>query len=454
MEKEEIEQRFGKLKLTETDKGKVARVEDEELATTNRNLENSLVCKVFTEKTVSLDGIKTTIPKIWNLVGQIRIEKVGKNRFVCHFNSQKEKKRVIEGSPWVYDKSLMLFEDVKGVSKIEELEFRYASMWVHFHNLPMVCFSREWARVLGNIVGEYEKADLEDDGRKHEKTLRVKVKIDILQPLVRGALLQVGSKAEESWSGITYEKLPDFCYICGRLGHVLKNCSEEEDDSTDDSQYGPWMREDNFTPNKPKGQAEGGKNNQNSPDQNKGKTSLMEQDIVGVADEEGERAARSQVGRSEVSITVPAESQEKSPNPEKKEPLLHSKEGQTSRSEKDKDRYDKREPAALSEYGAHDRKEVAVGISIDDETKERCEGKVIKKVPPKETKKMKNQALIRVHEEDRSTTTYEGTPETGGSEGKGKQKGPGYARKSEQNNEGGEILEEKGSKRSNRGKGL
>lgn len=32
--------------------------------------------------------------------------------------------------------------------------------------------------------------------------------------------------ADERWIPITYEKLPIFCYGCGKLDQVLKDCEE------------------------------------------------------------------------------------------------------------------------------------------------------------------------------------------------------------------------------------
>lgn len=78
MEEDNIENQLGRLKLSKKEKGKVAKVEDEELIEKDKNLVNSLACKIWTEKNVNVDGFKTTIPNIWNLVGQIRIDKAGK----------------------------------------------------------------------------------------------------------------------------------------------------------------------------------------------------------------------------------------------------------------------------------------------------------------------------------------------------------------------------------------
>lgn len=48
--------------------------------------------------------------------------------------------------------------------------------------------------------------------------------IDIRKPLMRGIMVKVGNAEKDKWCPFAYEFLPDFCYTCGRIGHVDKQC--------------------------------------------------------------------------------------------------------------------------------------------------------------------------------------------------------------------------------------
>ena len=54
------------------------------------------------------------------------------------------------------------------------------------------------------------------------KFMRVKVRLDISKPLKRWLRLKLGKLEEVIMVGLKYERLPDFCYAYGRIGHGIK----------------------------------------------------------------------------------------------------------------------------------------------------------------------------------------------------------------------------------------
>lgn len=165
----------------------------------------------------------------------------------------------MESGPWFFDKALILFEDLKGYKSISNLDFKYASFWIHFNNLPLVGFTRKIVGVLGNMVGEFEKVDPEEEERWWNKTLWMRVKMDISKPLRRLVNVKVRSMAEVSKIPITYENLGDFCYGYGLIRHLLKDCETHRGTLEKDLQYSSVLHFNGSIQNGGKGGSKAGK---------------------------------------------------------------------------------------------------------------------------------------------------------------------------------------------------
>ncbi|XVE96260.1 hypothetical protein REPUB_Repub02eG0205700 [Reevesia pubescens] len=70
--------------------------------------------------------------------------------------------------------------------------------------------------------------------------LRMKVIIKVKEPLKISFNLKRMDKSTIDIS-FKYDKLPDFCCHCGRLGHVARDCCNRHDDIKK-SIFGPWLR--------------------------------------------------------------------------------------------------------------------------------------------------------------------------------------------------------------------
>lgn len=90
-------------------------------------------------------------------------------------------------------------------------------------------------------MGTFERVDLDKEEHEVGDYLWVRVRIDIQKPLRRGAMMKIGSNSEEEWVDVRFEKFPDFCFGCGQIGHLTRECDDLEAISKDKLQYGAWL---------------------------------------------------------------------------------------------------------------------------------------------------------------------------------------------------------------------
>ncbi|KAL5851560.1 hypothetical protein ACOSQ3_006678 [Xanthoceras sorbifolium] len=221
MDPEEIARRCVNLSLSE---GRVPAVKiDPNLQVRGvRELKMSLVGKIVTNKEVHRESFKAAITSIWKPRKGILIESLGNNIFIFIFRCLWDRKRIFEGGHWSFDKCLLVLKEANGVGKLSDLNFDSTPFWVQMFNLPLACMSREIGVVLGSSLGEVKEVDMDANGNCWGRCLRVRILMDISKPLQRGLKALLGDDGEEISVLLCYERLPNFCYYCGRVGHLLR----------------------------------------------------------------------------------------------------------------------------------------------------------------------------------------------------------------------------------------
>ncbi|GAA0162495.1 hypothetical protein LIER_18576 [Lithospermum erythrorhizon] len=117
--------------------------------------------------------------------------------------------------------------------------------WVQIWNVPHRYLTRTTAENLGNRLGNVTKVDIDMEGHIRGSFLRVRIRLNVERPLKRLIKSVMGGK--EVTLQLTYERLPNFCYACGKLEHVIRECELVADgfvDMEDENalQYGSWLR--------------------------------------------------------------------------------------------------------------------------------------------------------------------------------------------------------------------
>ncbi|CAO2821180.1 unnamed protein product [Amaranthus hypochondriacus] len=210
----EMEEMWKNLSLTEDENVGITFDDIEEENDDNDNQYMwCLIGKLFTNRSYSIPHMKSTLDGLWRPKRGVMFEEIVDNMFRIQFFHEFDYKKVIEGDPWTFKKHLFAMKELMGGEQPSQLRLDVAYIWVHVHDIPFNMRSIA-------LFKEFVKADEKDYG----EYIRLRVGINLDKPLLRGTWLP--RKNDKAWVKFKYEKLPNYCYVCGYLGHVEDECDK------------------------------------------------------------------------------------------------------------------------------------------------------------------------------------------------------------------------------------
>ena len=235
-----LEEAWKRLSLTE-DEETVIECEDEMPNDKSEQISLCLWGKLHTESYFNVNAMKTVLKNVSKPSKRVSIHDLDKNLFAFQFFSSADKDFVQNEGPWAFDGNILLVGTITGFEQPSEVQFTHARFWVKAIDVLPIKQTASFAKVLGDNLGQFVSCDDSSLFCATDKSVNFLVEIDITKPLRRGMRVMV--KGRPIWISFRYVKLPEFCYSCGRLGHVLSSFDlyrEVVDES--DLQYGDWLR--------------------------------------------------------------------------------------------------------------------------------------------------------------------------------------------------------------------
>ncbi|KAH9783363.1 hypothetical protein KPL71_009281 [Citrus sinensis] len=224
MDTEELIRKCKAITIREEDKGRI---------TLEVNLKNKkeqmmagcLVGKVLFTKGVNKEGLKAVLQQVWRTFKEVKIESVGNNIFMFKYVEEADKKRVLKGEPWHFDTVLIVLAEPRGIGEVAKQSFTHTSFWVQIRNVLLACMDKEFLQDLGRKIGSVEEVQIDDNGDCIGEFARIRVSINITQSLEKILFLKQEGETDILMP-VVYERLPNFCYCCGVIGHQYKECGK------------------------------------------------------------------------------------------------------------------------------------------------------------------------------------------------------------------------------------
>ena len=236
---DDIIARCSKLKITE-DEETIVTIDDDMDETRASNISLSIVGRVLSKRPYNFEAFKRTMNQIWMISKHALFRAIGNGFFIIQFVSQRDREKVLDGRPWTFDQSLVLLDEIKAGVQPSDIVLNHSPFWLRLYNLPLESRSAKHVRSFAQNLGEV--LDIDHDGVEWDKTARVKVSMDVTRPL-RRVLRFRNRQGQIAMVEIKYERLPTFCYVCGILAHIERDCAEAtEEERSMEHQWGSWLR--------------------------------------------------------------------------------------------------------------------------------------------------------------------------------------------------------------------
>nr|POE98140.1 uncharacterized protein CFP56_51331 [Quercus suber] len=124
---------------------------------------------------------------------------------------------------------------------VRMVNFTHLPMWVQVRGLPFDLTTEEAGHDIGQGLGKVIEVDCK--GIKMDQTCFLHIRVEVLldRPLQRGGPI-VSPESDEAKVSFRYEHLVGWCFVCGRIGHDMKECESATERDKNGRPYGDWLK--------------------------------------------------------------------------------------------------------------------------------------------------------------------------------------------------------------------
>ncbi|KAL0300246.1 UNVERIFIED_CONTAM: hypothetical protein Sangu_2503400 [Sesamum angustifolium] len=106
------------------------------------------------------------------------------NHFFIRFNHVLDCNRVLDHCPWAYEKCLIIVAKVEEDQNPIDIDLNWCEFHVLVQELPLGKMTWEMVEFVGNRLGRFVDLDTSANGGLWGSSLRIRVALDIRQPLL------------------------------------------------------------------------------------------------------------------------------------------------------------------------------------------------------------------------------------------------------------------------------
>lgn len=178
-----------------------------------------LIGRLFSIRPFNSQALINTLTKIWKSAKDLTVDTIDNNCFLFKLSGRGDIDRILEGRRWFFERHVLLLEEIGPAAQPRNMVLETTPFWLRLYDLPISAWRERIVQRLASRVGEVKQVHYSEVGEIGGRYARVQVELLVRKPLVRGVPSKSGDLKQVLIS-FKYERLQQFCYKCGCLGHV------------------------------------------------------------------------------------------------------------------------------------------------------------------------------------------------------------------------------------------
>lgn len=175
------------------------------------------VARVHIDKPYSQSWFFRNMRAAWDLAHDCKFRPLENNLYTVQFFCMGDWECVMEQGPWNFRGNAVVLVEYDGVTQPSMVALDMLSIWIQIHDVP-----DKYAHLVEPLAGKVgEVLFVETQSQDFMGNFyHAWVKINVFKPL-KNAVSMIRDGKRQIYR-VKYERLPDWCAVCGHLGHVFK----------------------------------------------------------------------------------------------------------------------------------------------------------------------------------------------------------------------------------------
>ncbi|KAK4431293.1 hypothetical protein Salat_0891400 [Sesamum alatum] len=117
------------------------------------------VGRLLGRRSFNFEELKNTLMHSFKAIKGLDIRLIENGRLLFKFVHSIDRKRVIDGGPWAFEKNLLVLKVVENDDDPTSTDLDWMDFSVHVHGLPIGRMSRNMVEFIGNQIGQFRDVE-------------------------------------------------------------------------------------------------------------------------------------------------------------------------------------------------------------------------------------------------------------------------------------------------------